>query len=77
MVQGGFEIAVEVSVTWDNQENLQILEQKVKEVEYPIDGEYVDDSKSILKEILKKDNEDSSESEEEEEGEQQEEGGHR
>ena len=78
LVQGLLEIAVEVSVTWDDQENLQILEQKVKEVEYPIDGEYVDDSKSILKEILKKDNEDSSESEEEEEGEQQEEeGGHR
>ena len=43
------------------------MAQKVKEVEYHIDGEYVDGSKSILKEILKTEIEDTSESEEEEE----------
>ena len=53
-VQGGLEIVLEVTVTWDHQQCLHVLERKVKEVEYAIDGDYVDDSKSILSEIFGK-----------------------
>ena len=48
LVQGELEIVIVVTVTWDHQECLHILERKVKEVKYPIDDDYIDDSKSIL-----------------------------
>ena len=51
LVQGGLEIPVKVSVTWDEPEKLSVLVAKVKEVEYPLTGEYVDDSKNILQEL--------------------------
>ena len=44
LVQGELEIPVKVSVTWDEPEKLSILAAKVKEVEYPLTAEYVDDS---------------------------------
>ena len=51
LVQGGLEIPVKISVTWDEPEKLSILVAKVKEVKYPLTGEYVDDSKNILQEL--------------------------
>ena len=51
LVQGGLEIPVKISVTWDEPEKLSVLVAKVKEVEYPLTGEYVDDSKNILQEL--------------------------
>ena len=47
LVQGGLEILIKVKVVWSS-EKLHILEQKVKEINYPIYGEYADESKSIL-----------------------------
>ena len=44
LVQGELEIPVKVSVTWDEAEKVSILAAKVKELEYPLTGEYVDDS---------------------------------
>ena len=52
MLQGGLEIPIKVSVTWDCPENLAILMEKVKEVQYPIVGAYIDNSKEILKELV-------------------------
>ena len=47
LVQGGLEIPIKVSVTWDEPKKLSILVAKVKEVKYPLTGDYVDDSKNI------------------------------
>ena len=58
LVQDGFEIPIKVSVTWDEPEKLSILVAKVKEVEYPLTGEYVDDSKNILQELGVEEDED-------------------
>ena len=52
MLQGGLEIPIKVSVTWDSPENLSILMEKVKDVQYPIAGAYIDNSKEILKELV-------------------------
>jgi len=53
LLQGGLEIPIKVSVTWDCPENLEILIEKVKDVQYPIvDGTYIDSSKDILKELV-------------------------
>ena len=43
LVQGGLEIPIKVSLTWEELEKLSILAAKVKEVEYPLTGEYVDE----------------------------------
>ena len=50
-MQGGLEIPIKVSVTWDEPEKLLILVAKMKEVEYPLTGEYVYDSKNISQEL--------------------------
>ena len=52
LLQGGLEIPIRISVTWDSPENLLILIEKVKEVQYPIAGTYIDNSKEILKELV-------------------------
>ena len=54
LVQGGLEIPIKVSVTWDEPEKLSVSVAKVKEVEYPLTAEYVDDSKNILQELVRK-----------------------
>ena len=51
LVQGELEIPIKVSVRWDEPGKLSILVAKVKEVEYPLTGEYVDDSKNSLEEL--------------------------
>ena len=61
LVQGGLEITIKVSVTWAAAEKLSILAARVKEVEYPLTGEYIDDSKSILKELGVEEDEDDDE----------------
>ena len=54
LVQGGLEIPIKVSVTWNEPEKLPISVAKVKEVEYPLTGEYIDESINILKEMMTK-----------------------
>ena len=56
LVQGGLEISIKV--TWDEPEKLSVLVAKVKEVEYPLTGECVDDSKNILQELGMQEDED-------------------
>ena len=51
LVRGELEIPIKVSVRWDEPGKLSILVAKVKEVEYPLTGEYVDDSKNSLEEL--------------------------
>ena len=52
LVQGGFETLIRVKVVWPLVEKLSIYLTKVEEIKYPITGEYVDDSKEILKELM-------------------------
>ena len=58
LVQGGLEIPIKVSITWDEPEKLSVLVAKVKEVEHPLTGEYVDGSKNILQELGTEEDED-------------------
>ena len=58
LAKGRLEIPTKVSVTWDEPEKMSILVAKVKEVKYPLTGEYADDSKNILKESGIKEDED-------------------
>ena len=52
-------IPIKVSVTWNEPQKLSILVAVVKQVEYPLTGEYVDDSKNILQELgIEEDDED-------------------
>ena len=59
LVQYGLGIPIKVSVTWNEPQKLSILVAVVKQVEYPLTGEYVDDSKNILQELgIEEDDED-------------------
>ena len=51
LLQGGLQIPVKVTVTWNKPEKLSILVEKVQGVEYTLIREYVDDSKTILQEL--------------------------
>ena len=51
LLQGGLDIPIKVTVTWNEPEKLSILVAKVQAVEYPLIGEYVDDWKKILHEL--------------------------
>ena len=51
LVQDGLEIPVRVKVVWPLVEKFSIYITKVEEIKDPITGEYVDDSKEILKEL--------------------------
>ena len=51
LLQGGLEIPIKVTVTWNEPEKLSILVAKVQAVEYPLIGEYVDDLKNFLHEL--------------------------
>ena len=61
LVQDGLEIPINVSVTWDVPEKLSVLAATVKKFEYPLTGEYVDDSKNILQELGIEEDEDDDE----------------
>ena len=63
-VQGGLEIPIKVSVMWDEPEKLSILVAEVKEVEYPMTGEYVNDLINILQELGIEEDEDDNDYEE-------------
>ena len=59
LLQGGLEIPIKVTVTWNEPEKLSILVVKVQAVEHLLIGEHVDDSKKILPELgIKADEED-------------------
>ena len=47
LLQGGLEIPIKVTVTWNEPAKLSVLVAKVQAVEYPLIGEYVDDSKKF------------------------------
>ena len=51
LVQDGLAIPIKISVTGDEPEKLSSLVAKVKEAEYFLTGEYVDNSKNILQEL--------------------------
>ena len=53
LVQAGLEVPVIVKVEWENEINLQRLKKKVASLSYSLEGDYVDESKDILEEILK------------------------
>ena len=57
-----------MKVVWSQVEKLSIYRAKVEEVKYPMIGEYVDDSKEILKELGSLDEDDDDELEEDENG---------
>ena len=59
--QGGLEIPIKVLVAWDSCKKLSILVDKIKEVEYPITGNYDDESKNISVELGFKEEEDDGE----------------
>ena len=42
VLQGGLEIPIKVTVTWNEPEKLSVLVAKVQAVECPLIGEYVD-----------------------------------
>ena len=52
-----------MKATWESQEKLTILSAKVAEIAYPIDADYKDDSKEILK-VLQVEEDDDDEDEE-------------
>ena len=66
LVQGGLEIIIKMKVTWESQEKLTILSAKMAEIAYPVDADYKDDSKEILKvlHVKEEDNDDKEEAEE-------------
>ena len=51
-MQGGLEIPIRVKVVWPLVEKLPIYITKVEEIKYPVTGEYVGNSKEILKELV-------------------------
>ena len=51
-MQGGLEIPIMVKFIWPLVEKLSIYITKVEEIKYPVIGEYLDDSKEILKEFV-------------------------
>ena len=51
LIQGGLEFPIKLTVKWDSSECMEILEEKVKEVEYPNAGLYKESSKDILNEV--------------------------
>ena len=51
-MQGGLEIPIMVKFIWSLVEKLSIYITKVEEIKYPVIGEYLDDSKEILKEFV-------------------------
>ena len=51
-MQCGLDIPVRVKVVWSLVEKLSIYITKVEEIKYPVTGEYLDDSKEILKELV-------------------------
>ena len=67
--QGGLEIQIKVKVVWRQVEKLSMCRAKVEEVKYPMTGEYVDDSKEILKELGGLDEDDGDDEDDEELGE--------
>ena len=65
LVQGGLEIIIKMKATWGSQEKLTILSAKVVEIAYPVDDDYKDDSKEILKMLqVEEDDDDEEEAEE-------------
>ena len=51
LLQDRLEIQIKVTVTWNQPGKLSILVAKVQAVEYPLIGEYADNSKKILHEL--------------------------
>ena len=52
LVQGGLEIIMRLKVQWNDEKKLNIFKAKINEIAYPINEEYVDDSKNILNGLL-------------------------
>ena len=46
------EIPIKVFISWSDEKSVTILKEKIKNLNYPCDMDYVDDSKKILKYLL-------------------------
>ena len=66
MVQGGLEIIIKMEATWESQEKLTILSAKLAEIAYPVDADYKDDLKEILKVLQVEEDDDDDEEDAEE-----------
>ena len=57
VIQGGLEIAIEVTVKWEDRKMMHILRKKEEEVSYSLgDKDHcIDESKDILKSVLNDD----------------------
>ena len=53
LFHGGLEIPIKVFVSWSNEKSMAILKEKVKSINYPCNMDYVDNSKKILKDLLR------------------------
>ena len=56
LTQGGLEIEIKVTVIWENKNNLEIFTKKVDSVQFMLGEPYQDDTKKILHEIKRKEN---------------------
>ena len=52
LLQGGLEIPLEVTIRMDEERNIEIFRSRVREVKYRLDTPYIDESKTILNQIL-------------------------
>ena len=56
LTQGGLEIEIKVTVIWENKKNLKIFAEKVDSVQFMLDEPCQDDTKNLLHEIKRKEN---------------------
>ena len=56
LTQGGLEIEIKVTVIWENKKNLKIFAEKVDSVQFTLGEPCQDDTKKILHEIERKEN---------------------
>ena len=56
LTQGGLEIEIKVNVIWENKKNLKTFAEKVDLVQFTLGEPYQDDTKKILHEIKRKEN---------------------
>ena len=52
LFQRWLEISIKVFISWSDEKSITILQEKIKRVNYPCDMDYVDDSKTLLKDFL-------------------------
>ena len=56
LTQSQLEVEIKVAVIWENKKNLKIFAEKVDSVQFTLGEPYQDDTKKILHEIERKEN---------------------